>query len=143
MLSWIICTVGFNSYFVLETVDGNSLLKEDTYFQKIFKKDLNFSQNNFFSWEQLKIFDNNLLFKDILLIHPNYDTNFSYRSQYSIIENFEKYITYRNNFGCNENFSEVRSVLGIESILNDHKSSKFIQDYLNFKLRLFSGKIVY
>ena len=72
MLSWVVCTVNFNSYSVLETFDGNNILKEDTYFQKIFKKDLNFSQNNFFSWERLKIFDKNILFQDALLINTNY-----------------------------------------------------------------------
>jgi hypothetical protein len=148
MLSLVVCTVSFNSYSVLETFEGNSLLKEeeeekDNYFQKIFKKDLNFSQNNFFGWEQLKIFDKNILFQDALLINTNYDSQLSYKNRYSIIENYEQFIIYQNKFGCNENFSEVRSVLGINSILNDANSSKFLQDYLNFKLRLFSGKIVY
>ena len=85
----------------------------------------------------------NIFFKGRLFNDTNYDPDFSYAKRYSIIENYKQYIIYKNKFGCNENLSEVRSVLGINSILNDSNNSKFLQDYLNFKLRSSADKIVY
>ena len=126
----------------LDCASIESNVDDGSHYKDIFIRDWRFSQNNFFWWEILRIINLNIFLEDDRLRNPVY-CELSYQEKFTIIQNDQSFRIYLDNFGCDQNFAKIRADLSIDEIINNPITCRFLQDYLNYNLRLVSSKIVY